>query len=161
MFILSYYLKICSRWNILEFIYLHYRIRESRGWCKWKFIWFHNKAAPSSMASNWKFDCLCRCKQLVYVLRISVNRRNVVFLDNIFSGCFLRNAFFRSSLRFYHITSRCLQPVTCLWCRGAEVDERFHSKQLCLCQQTDDLAFLSPSHFLLHSFKFYYYIGSK
>lgn len=133
MFILSYYLKICSPWrNILEFIYLHYRIRESRGWCKWKFIWFHNKAPPSSMASNWKFNCLCRCKQLVYVLRISVNRRNVVFLDSIFSGCFARNAFFRSSLRFYYITSRCLQPVTCLWCRGAEVDERFHSKQLSL-----------------------------
>lgn len=105
----SYCRKYISAWrNILDDIYLHYRFRKSRCWCKWKFIWFHNEVAPSSVASNRKFNCLCRCKQLVYVLCISVNRRNVVSWIAFFQVAFLRNVFFRSSLRFYHFTSRCL-----------------------------------------------------
>lgn len=42
--------------------WIYYRIRKPRCWHKWKCLWFHNKAASPSMASNWKFYCLCCCK---------------------------------------------------------------------------------------------------
>lgn len=70
---------------------IHNRSRKPWGRRKWKFFWFLDEVAAPSMASFWKFDSLCCCKQLVHVLCIKiVQEGNIFCLVNRFGCCWRR-----------------------------------------------------------------------
>lgn len=70
---------------------IHNRSGKPWGRCKWKFFWFLDEVAAPSMASFWKFDSLCCCKQLVHVLCIKiVQEGNIFCLVNLFGCCWRR-----------------------------------------------------------------------